>query len=266
MTVAAPPIVEPGPLLFARYAYPPYALGYCGPDDSRGLLEYAAAGACDGGLVSLARGFAGAWPYLSLIAAATGRADPLAAEVVEAYWIGSPLLERVPGALLAAHLEDRFRRELGGGRSGDLGDLAVAGGRPHHNFHVFAVYPWVGMMRAGFTEEPLRVLDACRIRWGRVESVHDGQAVLSSRPLRWDGQSLSLGPWRPETATVRAEGYALAGSLEPGDWVAAHWDWVCDVLSPRRLASLMRYTASQLRLVNATPEVSRGRLRDLTQK
>ena len=34
----------PGPLLFARYAYPPNERGYCGPADSRALLEYGAAG------------------------------------------------------------------------------------------------------------------------------------------------------------------------------------------------------------------------------
>jgi hypothetical protein len=96
-----------GPLLFARYAYPPNALGHCGPEDSRALLEYAAAGVSDGGPADLARQFAGAWPYLTLIAAAAGRPDALDAEVVEAYWLGNRLLERVPGRLLARHLEDR---------------------------------------------------------------------------------------------------------------------------------------------------------------
>ena len=41
-----------GALLFARYAYPPNALGYCGADENRTLLEYGEAGASDGGLVS----------------------------------------------------------------------------------------------------------------------------------------------------------------------------------------------------------------------
>ena len=33
-----------GALLFARYAYPPNALGYCGADENRTLLEYGEAG------------------------------------------------------------------------------------------------------------------------------------------------------------------------------------------------------------------------------
>ena len=36
--------VTPGPLLFARYAYPPNALGLCGTEETRLLLEYASAG------------------------------------------------------------------------------------------------------------------------------------------------------------------------------------------------------------------------------
>ena len=76
--------MTPGPLLFARYAYPPNALGLCGSEESRALLEYGHAGASDEGLGELARAFEGAWPYLTLIAGANGIRDPLDARVVEA--------------------------------------------------------------------------------------------------------------------------------------------------------------------------------------
>ena len=42
----------------------------------------------------MAREFAGAWPYLELIAHGTGLDDPLDRRVVEAYWVGSPRLDR----------------------------------------------------------------------------------------------------------------------------------------------------------------------------
>ncbi|HWD82076.1 MAG TPA: DUF6390 family protein, partial [Kribbella sp.] len=116
-----------GPLLFARYAYPPNALGYCGPEDSGELLEYAGSAVSDRGLAAIAQRFLGAWPYLSLIAAASGR-DPLDPEVVEAYWVGNRLLGKVPGRLLAAHLSDRFDRR--GHQLSDPVQLAVLGGRP----------------------------------------------------------------------------------------------------------------------------------------
>ena len=98
----------PGPLLFARYAYPPNALGYCGPDDAQALIGHTTAGESGPDLAALARQFAGAWPYLQLIAASAGRADPLDGAVVEAYWLGNRLLRTVDPAVFAAHLVDRF--------------------------------------------------------------------------------------------------------------------------------------------------------------
>ena len=59
------------------------------------FFEYGVAGADDRGLRALAQQFAGAWPYLQLIASATGLDDPLDRRVVEAYWVGSPRLDQV---------------------------------------------------------------------------------------------------------------------------------------------------------------------------
>jgi hypothetical protein len=238
-----------GPVMFARYAYPPNALGYCGPGDAAALREHASAGVADSGLQALARRFEGAWPYLALIAGATGRPDPLDAAVVEAYWVGSPLLERVPAGLFAAHLDDRFAHRAGRHWL-DLEALAVLGGRAHHNFHVFAVYPWIGMLRAGYAEEPLRVLDSCRVRWGTVRAIAGDSATIRSRPLCWDGRALMLGPATEQIAAIGTAGDALAPALRVGDRVALHWGWVCDVLDDSRLAMLRHYTATQLRLVN----------------
>ena len=238
-----------GPTLFARFAYPPNALGYCGPDEQRTLLEYAAAGVVDGGLRSLARGFEGAWPYLELIAAANGIGDPLDRRVVEAYWIGNDLLERVPISLLASSLETRFRGPSGRAWS-HLSETITASPLLQHGFHVFAVYPWVGLLRGSDSGEPLHVLDRCRIRWGRVEEVSGDRAMVRVRPLGWDGRTLALGSSAIESAVIARDGCGLAGSLQPGDAVALHWDWVCDRLSPRQLASLRAVTASHLDLVN----------------
>lgn len=244
-----------GPVLFARFAYPPNSLGYCGPADAEALRGYATAGVPGRGLVALARQFAGAWPYLCLIGAASGRADPLDTAVVDAYWVGNRLLDRVPARLFAAHLADRFEdqaRSMGRRGFDDLATLAVLGAVPHHNFHVFAVYPWVGMLRAGYAEEPLRVLNSCRVRWGRVVAVRDAVAEVAAQPLAWDGRALRLGPPRTEWARVAsvAGGGTLAPAVRAGDVVALHWDWVCDVLAPRRLEALRRYTGRLLRLTN----------------
>ena len=113
--------------LFARYAYPPNALGYCGPPDPGALVAASSPSAGAGDLLSVARSFSGVWPYLELIAASNGIADPLDSRVVAAYWVGSELLEGIP----ATALLDAIGKLPDSGLGGDgslLRHAAVAGG------------------------------------------------------------------------------------------------------------------------------------------
>ncbi|MFN2557840.1 MAG: DUF6390 family protein [Nitriliruptorales bacterium] len=238
-----------GLLLFARYAYPPNVLGYCGPPDHQALLEYGAARVSDPGLAQLARSFEGPWPYLTLIAGAAGIDDPFDARVVEAYWLGNRLLAHIDRASFGDVLMDRFRR-ISGPSWRYLAEAIPAGGLPHHAFHVFGVYPWVGLLVSGRTDHPLHVLDRCRIRWGRVVTVEGDLVVVRSRPLTWDGRQLALGPPQFETVHGAVDGMGFVGELREGDWVSLHWDWICDRLNPRQLANLRGYTLQQLDLTN----------------
>ena len=134
-----------GPLMFVRYAYPPNALGYCGPDDVAALRKYAETGVADPGVARLAQAFSGAWPYLEAIADGCGIDDPLDQRVVEAYWVGNDLLEQMPATGIGAEMAARFRAQAGGKFSFQA-EGPLAGGVPHHSFHVFGVYPWVGLL------------------------------------------------------------------------------------------------------------------------
>ena len=124
----------------------------------------------------LARGFEGAWPYLELIARANGLSDPLDGRVVEAYWLGNELLDGVPVAMMADSLDSRFKARLRPEPWRWLAGKAPAGARPVHAFHVFDVFPRVGLMRGGEVTNVLATIDSCRIRWGTV-------AGTSRRPI-----------------------------------------------------------------------------------
>ena len=239
-----------GPLLFARYAYPPNDLGYCGPGDPAGLLELVAAGRPDAELAARARSFEGAWPYLELIAGCNGIDDALDERVVEAYWLGNELTHRVPLAALARSLEERFFARVGRSSSA-LVEAAIAGGVPQHAFHVFAVYPWLGLLRAGREGPALTVLDRCRVRWGRVVDVGPDEVRVASRPLAFVGSRLTLGDEAVESARWRAEPGGLVEGLRAGDAVALHWDWVCDRLGERQLRWLVDSTRRNLDAVNS---------------
>jgi hypothetical protein len=240
--------MDGGALLFARYAYPPNVLGHCGPDAAGQLLEQVDAGVEDRGLRGLVRGFEGAWPYLELIAGATGL-DPLDRRVVEAYWVGNDLLRRLDTATMWRSLEDRMRPRLARARWALFADTVPAGAVPHHSFHVLAVYPWLGLLRTGLVHEPLGVLDRCRVRWGRVVDVDATTALVRSRPLVWDRRTLRLGAPRVERVTTGDGGLRLARPLSPGDWCSMHWDWVCDRLETSEVARLATWSAGQLAAV-----------------
>ena len=245
MTTAA------GPLLFARYAYPPNALGLCGADSARTLLEYGAAAESDEGLAELARTFEGAWPYLELIAGANGLRDPLDPRVVEAYWVGNELLERVDARTLASHVDERFRGRLGRTRE-HVVDAVAAGAVPHHCFHVFAVYPWLGLLRTGVVDEPLRILDRCRTTPALVVAVEGETVTVLARPLRFEEGELRLGEPEPRTVRSGDGGLAFVPRLGPGDRVSLHWDFVCDVLTPSAARALELATLRALRAANAS--------------
>lgn len=240
-----------GPLLFARYAYPPNALGLCGADSPRTLLEYGDARASDGGLAELARTFDGAWPYLTLIARANRIADPLDPRVVEAYWVGNALLDQVRPDEFARHVDDRFRGRIGRARE-HIVDAIAAGGVPHHCFHVFAVYPWLGLLRTGVVDQPLHVLDQCRTTPAVVQAVDGDSVAVLARPLRWDAEAEALQLDAPATRIVRFkdDGLGFVPKPRPGDRVSLHWDFVCDVLSPSAARALVRATGRALAAVN----------------
>lgn len=239
--------VAAGLKMFARYAYPPNERGYCGPDDHRALLEYRTAGIADSGLAELARAFHGPWPYLKLMAERTGAGDPFSLRVVEAYWVGNDLLDAVDTIDFGNTVEERFRPRVGSKWPGMA--EAIPGGIPHHSFHVFVTYPWVGLLDSG-RGEPLHILDRCRIRWGRVEVVHGDRVSVSSRPLCWDGRRLFLGKPRSEMAILSVDGLGFTEPLMTGEWVSLHWEWVCDRLDRRQLADLQRFSARQLEMTN----------------
>ncbi len=234
---------------FALYAYPPNELGYCGPDDPS-LLTAAAAGSDTsptGGLAAIARQFTGAWPYLSLIARANHIADPLEDVVVDAYWLGGPMAARVTEEDFAA--SSVVRMEIRTGRHEEELVSPLAHGAPlQHNYHVFVVYPWLGVLRRGGPEKVLSVLDGCRIRQGTLLSVDGDRATVESRELVFDGRSLKEG--KPRAERVRLGLEAMVGRegrrLKIGDTVSLHWDWLCEPLSAQEAGRLADSTARVL--------------------
>jgi hypothetical protein len=238
-----------GPILFGRYAFGPNRLGYCGTEDHDAVLGYTAAGEA-GVIRGLARTFDGAYPYLELIAAANAIDDPLDRRVVEAYWLGSPLLARVTPSRLHRSIQDRFRPRLSPATWRRMEAGLAVGAAPVHAFHVLEVFPRVGLLRGGPADDVLAVMDACRIRWGTVRIVDSGTLVVDVVPLVERAGRLELGPARSEVVERWVDGLGFVGDVVPGDVISLHWGWACDRLEERQLANLVDWTARELRVVN----------------
>lgn len=238
-----------GALTFARYAYPPNARGLCGPGDAAGLIERADAGTDDGGVQALARDFEGAWPYLVFVAALLGFDDPLDDQVVRAYWLGDPRLDRISRSTLSGYLDERFRHRAGSGWA-HIAAAVAAGAVPTHDCHVLAVSPWTGLLRGPHADVAVDTLDACRIRVGTLERRVGGHhGLVATTALRIDEQGrLWEQPALVEARLVDDTGHRLVPDLRVGDRVALHWGWVCDRLSPRAAARATASTARALHL------------------
>jgi uncharacterized protein DUF6390 len=241
-----------GPVLFARYAYGPNRLGLCGPDDAPALFGATSDGGDERELRHLAGGFEGAYPYLELIAGANGIADPLDRRVVDAYWLGSPLLDAVTPDRFGESLRTRFRPRLGQPTWRWLESTAPAGAKPVHAFHVLDVFPKVGLLRSEQVDGVLRTMDSCRIRWGRVLERDGDVLVVDAVPLAFDGGRLTLAAPRRERISAWRDGRGFLGDVEPGDVVSIHWDWACDVLDRASLARLVAWTRRELAIANRT--------------
>ncbi len=241
-----------GPEMFARYAYAPNQLGYCGPPDLDALT---------GGSVerirAAARRFSGAWPYLRVLSALTGISDPLDYRLVESYWLGGGVgaaldADEFYAALLAvigpqaghywSHLDDELAGEAAG----------------NHCFHVFGVYPWTRFLGRGMDEHPLHVLDSCRITPATVLARHGDHAEVRCQRLEWVCTSLQLSVPTTQTVEVRIEGYSAVPDVQPGESVAVHWGRVCGRLDATHVRDLDDSTDRQLSVTNRRLAVVAG--------
>jgi hypothetical protein len=233
--------------MFARYAYAPNALGYCGPPLGLTLRD----GTVDD-VRRAATKFSGAWPYLRVLSTLTGIDDPLDHRLVESYWLGGGVgADLDPGAFFDELLTiigpqaGRYWSHL----TTDLASEAAG----NHCFHVFGVYPWTRFLGRGMDEHPLSVLDNCRISWGTVVSRAGDDVEVMCQRLVWDGHALALSEPSVCLLDVWADGYSAVPDVAVDDQVAVHWGRLCGRLQPEQVRALAETTDRQLRVTSQRP-------------
>ena len=152
--------------------------------------------------------FAGARPYLELLAQAPGAGGPLDPEVVEAYWVGGPLLQALRPQAFQADLERRVRPRATADDWRWLAGKPADGAVPHHAFHVLEIYPRLGLTGDGSRDALLATMERCLVRPARVTARDGDELLVMARPLVVeDGRFASArsdpsASWPPSTAAA----------------------------------------------------------------
>jgi len=241
-----------GLLKCARYAFSPNKLKYCGPvDKNYQIFSHIVEQQADQGLGELLDDFQVMYPYLKLIADENNIQDPLDERVVEAYWIGNELLEKVKlkgfwdHLLEKQKLKSRFREK-------DLkwivGKVPM-GAKVHHSFHVFNIWN-----RTGHEAKPhtIPTMDNCRISWGEVIGKSKDKIKVNTQKLEYIDGQLKLKSGVVKEISWRIGDKELINDIKKKDLVSFHWGWVCEKLNKFEVTNLEYYTNYHLKLANLT--------------
>lgn len=231
----------------SRYAFGPNRLHYCGPDANQEILSYLEEGRGDPGLLTLMKQFATMYPYLDFISRANKIYDPFDERVVEAYWLGNPLLDKVNKQQFYYHLKDglRLNKRLNIHSFNQIKEKVGLGAIPHHSFHVLNVWN-----RTGHHDVPhtLESMDACRVSYGKVSKIDGPNISLKYKPLISINNKLSLGELVTKAITRKLE--SDFDEVKVGDTISFHWNVPCEVLNEVQVKRLDYYTLLSIKLAN----------------
>lgn len=240
-----------GVLRCSRYAFGPNRLHYCGPDAASEIHSYINEGASDPGLEQLLRQFQTMFPYLRHIADANGIRNPFDERVVEAYWLGNELLDRIDSHTFYRHLVEgqKIKKRIGAKSFEFVAKKIGHGAVPHHSFHVLDIWKRTGNLNI---EHTLESMDECRVSWGSVLKAEGPTITVLAEPLLYMEGKLVLGTPIEKKLARRLEAEYDIEQIKPGDIVSIHWSVPCEVISSRQTAMLKKYTLRHLELANQT--------------
>jgi Family of unknown function (DUF6390) len=233
-----------GVALCARFSIATNRLQYCGPSDAEPDLYRAITSEerQAEARAHLSR-FEALMPYLEAI----GRKhalDPFDRRVVEAYWIGNPLLEALDAADFRGLLDALVRRGLPRSFAKRLEEHLPSRPLFHHAFHV--AFVGVGHV-TGHVETTLANMEACRPAASTVR--RRTSTTLTIDRSTWSVEDGQLVPGPPKTLEIPFDARVVPDA-SVGSSVALHWGWPALRLEPEQRAALEEYTTRALESAN----------------
>jgi len=246
-----------GPKIAAIYGLIPNRLGFCGPRQEK-LKGFIAGKISIPEIIPVLEKFEAAYPYYQLIARKNKIASPFNKKVVEAYWLGNELLDKITVDDLRRLIIEKFSRSglLSKKQAVAKARLISDESKPHHSFHVLVLGSITG--RVDFRGNT-RLKDICRVSWGRVVSICHPELVSGSRSRNEFGMTknklvvsyLSLvGKKHIKFGkTIKKEinwDKEILPAVKIGDWVSFHWNYAMQILNEENIINLYKYTQNTL--------------------
>lgn len=239
---------QSGLKLAAVYGLAPHSLGFCGPQEKenhRALLDYLEGKISNARIRKILSRFEAAFAYLELIAQKNKIKDPFAREVVEAFWVGNKLLNKVSGADLRKMVLEKFISPglLSANEARKRIKKISRFAKPHHSFHVYVF----GTITGRVSLAPARLKDVCRIGWGKVIEIKqkNKKIVVEYAPIvRKNGFVFGRKIQKEMNWNEK-----IVPDIKADDRVSFHWNTVCQKLSGKNERNLEKYTKKILNLL-----------------
>ena len=237
-----------GPKIAAIYGLIPNRLGLCGPRQEL-LKKFIIGKLSIHEIIPVLEKFEAAYPYYQLIAQKNKIiSGPFNKKVVEAYWLGNELLEKITTDDLRQLITEKFSKPglLSKTEAARRAKKIPEGSKPHHSFHVMVLGSITGSI--DFTGKT-KLKDTCRVGWGRVirlktknEKLKTGAIIISYNPLV-GSKTIKFGPPIKKEIAWDKE---ILPAIKVGDWVSFHWNWAIQKLNEENIINLHKYTQNTI--------------------
>lgn len=230
-----------GPKIAALYGLIPNRLGLCGPRQEL-LKKFIIGELSIPQIIPVLEKFEAAYPYYQLIAKKNKITNgPFNKKVVEAYWLGNELLEKITTNDLRQLITEKFSKPglLSKEEATKRAKKIPENSKPHHSFHVMVLGSITGSI--DFTGKT-KLKDICRVSWGRITSIKREKLIVIGNPLV-GSKIIKFGAPIKKEITWDKEILPL---VNIGDWVSSHWGYALQVLNEENIINLYKYTQNTL--------------------
>lgn len=224
-----------------KYSLIPNSLGYCGAKNYSHLFNSFIQKPTEKRVPivkNALRTFIGAHSYIKLIAEHHSL-NKFSEEAIEAYWLGSDLLNGIPVKKVKRLINESFKtlpESIRLNKTNSLPNEVF----PHHSFHVLFVEFLTPKLKA-----LVKNLNKCIVGWGKVRKKRKEKIEVKGIELFSESNRLKL-----RECIKRIENPFFL-NIEKGELISVHWNNAIEGIHPDQVKRLEGFTLKNLELANS---------------